>query len=227
MKLVKKSYDEESYELDNVYNETDDRYYYVAVDSSIWYNWNNIWIAELGMYSLIWNIYPVLCLYKSEFYCLNGTSWFGLKSGEDLFRQKMASFFPDRRRFLQPEWVQYVQVSNCKRIPVFPPEFSVLPRKISEYLRPDSSSDANSRVMRGLRKTLNANGLCLKDVFPPCDKHRFSLRLSPYQGLKSSISRPQTGLIGTRNGLNRNTKRIIPDYTTGYIIRRFALKQPW
>lgn len=28
MKPVKKSYDEESYELDNVYNETDDRYYY-------------------------------------------------------------------------------------------------------------------------------------------------------------------------------------------------------
>ena len=38
MKPVNKSYDEESYELDNVYNETDDRYYYVAVDSSIWYN---------------------------------------------------------------------------------------------------------------------------------------------------------------------------------------------
>lgn len=37
MKPVKRSYDEESYELDNVYNETDDRYY-VAVDSSIWYN---------------------------------------------------------------------------------------------------------------------------------------------------------------------------------------------
>lgn len=36
MRLVKKSYDLESYELDNVYNENDDRY--VKENSSIWYN---------------------------------------------------------------------------------------------------------------------------------------------------------------------------------------------
>ena len=37
MKTVKKVYDEEAFELDNVYNEIDDRPY-TMVDSSIWYN---------------------------------------------------------------------------------------------------------------------------------------------------------------------------------------------
>ncbi len=36
MRTVKRSYDFESYELDNVYNEVDDRY--VKENSSIWYN---------------------------------------------------------------------------------------------------------------------------------------------------------------------------------------------
>ena len=36
MKPTKKSLDEESYELDNAYNEDDDRMN--MVDSSIWYN---------------------------------------------------------------------------------------------------------------------------------------------------------------------------------------------
>jgi len=35
MKLKRKSYGQEDYELDNVYNEEDDRYQ--TVDSSIWY----------------------------------------------------------------------------------------------------------------------------------------------------------------------------------------------
>ena len=36
MRTIKKVYDLESYELDNVYNETDDRE--IRVDSSVWYN---------------------------------------------------------------------------------------------------------------------------------------------------------------------------------------------
>ena len=36
MRTVKKVYDLESYELDNTYNETDDRD--IRVDSSVWYN---------------------------------------------------------------------------------------------------------------------------------------------------------------------------------------------
>jgi hypothetical protein len=37
MRPRRKSYNEESYELDNVYNETDDRYG-MSSDSSIWYS---------------------------------------------------------------------------------------------------------------------------------------------------------------------------------------------
>lgn len=36
MRRVKRAYDLEAFELDNVYNETDERNLYV--DSSIWYN---------------------------------------------------------------------------------------------------------------------------------------------------------------------------------------------
>ena len=36
MRTVKRVYDLESYELDNVYNETDERE--IRVDSSVWYN---------------------------------------------------------------------------------------------------------------------------------------------------------------------------------------------
>ena len=36
MRTAKKAYDIESFELDNIYNEDNDRY--IRVDSSIWYN---------------------------------------------------------------------------------------------------------------------------------------------------------------------------------------------
>lgn len=36
MRRAKRAYDIESFELDNIYNEDDDRY--IRVDSSIWYN---------------------------------------------------------------------------------------------------------------------------------------------------------------------------------------------
>lgn len=36
MRTVKRVYDLESYELDNVYNETDE--HEIRVDSSVWYN---------------------------------------------------------------------------------------------------------------------------------------------------------------------------------------------
>lgn len=36
MRTVKRTYDLESYELDNTYNEVDDRE--IRMDSSIWYN---------------------------------------------------------------------------------------------------------------------------------------------------------------------------------------------
>ena len=79
---------------------------------------------------------------------------------------------------------------------IFPSEFSVLPQKSSAYLRADSPADANSRNMRGLLKTLNIKDLYLRHIFSPRKKHCFSMRLSPYQGLKCLISHPKRDKIG-------------------------------
>ena len=79
---------------------------------------------------------------------------------------------------------------------IFQSEFSVLPRKYSVYLRADSPADANSQNMRDLLKTLNIKDLYSRHIFPPCKKHCFSMRLSPYQGLKYLISQPETDIIG-------------------------------
>ena len=57
---------------------------------------------------------------------------------------------------------------------VFPSEFSVLPRKINEYLRADFPPDANSRKIRDLRKVLDINNLHPRDIFSLCNKHCFS-----------------------------------------------------
>ena len=70
----------------------------------------------------------------------------------------------------------YVQLSDCNRILIFRSEFPDIPRKISEYLRTDSPSGANLRVMRALRKQLNSNNLCLKGIFMHCKKHHFDLQ---------------------------------------------------
>ena len=133
---------------------------------------------------------------------------------------------PDKRCPVLPENHQYGSLSNCKQILIFHFEFSVLPRKISAYLLADSLSDANTRIMRGLRKTLSASGLRPTTVFPASDKHRFGTRLSPYQGLKRSISRPRTGLNGPRNRHYRNTGRTFPDYAPGYIRMRYGRQEP-
>ena len=79
---------------------------------------------------------------------------------------------------------RYGQLSDCNRILIFRSEFPVIPRKINEYLRTDFPSDANTRIIRGYCKLLISNNLCLTDTFLHCNKHHFSMRLSPYQGLK-------------------------------------------
>ena len=64
---------------------------------------------------------------------------------------------------------------------------------------------------------LNINDLCLKNVFPLCNMHRFVMRYGPFQGLKSTISCTNMGLIGLRNGLYHNVKLINSDYVIGYM----------
>ena len=57
------------------------------------------------------------------------------------------------------------------------------------------------------------------DISPHCEKHHIVMRNGPYQGLKSTILHPKMGLIGPRNGLYQEVKRMIPDYEMGYTKR--------
>ena len=98
--------------------------------------------------------------------------------------------------YFQQKVKQSRAVTHFQCHAIFPSEFSVLPQKSSAYLRADSLSDANSQNTRDLFKTLNIKDLYSRHIFPPCKKHCFSMRLSPYQGLKCLISHPKTDGIG-------------------------------
>ena len=107
---------------------------------------------------------------------------------------------------------------------VFMSEFSVLPRKISAYLRTDPSSDVNSRKIRDFYNILNINNLHFRRILSLCKKHHFVMRNGPFQGLKSTILHPKMGLIGMQNGYYQKAKRMIPDYDMGYIKRSYRPK---
>ena len=70
---------------------------------------------------------------------------------------------------------QYGALSDFQHSVFFSSEFSVLPQKISENLRADFPSDANSRKIRVLRNLLNINGLNVKTDFPSCNMHCFGM----------------------------------------------------
>ena len=56
----------------------------------------------------------------------------------------------------------YRRLSDCNRILNFQPQFPVLPRKISEYLRTDFHLDANTRIMKGSYNNVSStNCKCL------------------------------------------------------------------
>ena len=84
--------------------------------------------------------------------------------------------------FIHLRIIRNVQLSNWKRILIFPSEFSVLPRKISAYLRAESPSGANTRKIRGFSKILNINSLYLMVILSHCKKHHFTFRNGPFQG---------------------------------------------
>ncbi len=128
--------------------------------------------------------------------------------------------------FLMMKINRYAPLSNRNRILIFPSEFSVLPRKISEFFRADSPSAANTRVMRGFYNILNVNNLCLRGISSHCKKHYSGLRNSLFRGLKRTILHPKTGFIASRNGLNRNAECTVPDYVMGYVERRSGREWP-
>ena len=117
-------------------------------------------------------------------------------------------------------------LSDCNRISFFPSEFSDIPRKISAYLRTESYSGANTRIMRGSHIVLIINDLYLNGISSHCKKHHFGLRNGQYLVLKQAISHPNIGFIGLRNGQYRNTESIFSDYDMGYMKSRYAPKRP-
>ena len=114
--------------------------------------------------------------------------------------QKYRFFNHEPTSFFLPVLNRYGPLSDCNRILIFRSWFSDIPRKISEYLRADFPSDVNMRKIRGFYKILNINNLTLEDVLSFFKKHYFGLRNGPFQGMKSTISHPEIGLIGLRNG---------------------------
>ena len=112
---------------------------------------------------------------------------------------------------------RYRQLSNRKRILIFPPEFPDIPRKISAYLRTDSPSAANTRKIRCCHNVLDINDLRLKGISSLCKKHHFGLRNRPFWGPKSIISHADMDYFAPRNGQYQNAECIFPDYVMGYI----------
>lgn len=121
---------------------------------------------------------------------------------------------------------QYGRLSIYNRFSVFHSQFHDIPRKISAYLRTDSSSGENMWIMRGFYNIFNINDLYLRTILSHCEKHHFGLRNRPFQELKQAISHPNMGFIATRNSQYQKAKRTFPDYIMGYVKRRCYTKCP-
>ncbi len=122
------------------------------------------------------------------------------------FRQKESDFSPISALPSSSGGKATRALSDFKYPAVFSSEFSVLPQKTSAYLRASSPSDANTRKIKDLCKQLNIKYLQATNTFPSCNKHHFSMRYCPYQGLKRTMSCPDTDNIRPQNGHYRNAK---------------------
>ena len=103
-------------------------------------------------------------------------------------------------------------LSDCNRIPVFHSGFPDIPRKISAYLRTESSSGANTRIMRGFCKMLYINDLYLrvflrfaKSTISACEMAYIGGRKAPYRTLIWALSQHEMGCFGNRNVSFRTT----------------------
>ena len=101
----------------------------------------------------------------------------------------------DKRCFRMSEQEQHSPLSICNRFSDFPSGFPDIPRKISAYLRTESSSNANTRIMKGLYKTLNINDLYFKDISSHRKKHHIGLRNGLFQGAIWCFSAYEIGFI--------------------------------
>ena len=138
---------------------------------------------------------------------------------------KAEASLPNKHCFLMLKEIKYKSLTDCNRILIFTSEFSFLPRKISAYLRTDSSSDANTRKIRDYSNILNINNLCLRGISSYCKMHHIGMRNGPYRVPKQAILHSEIGFIALRNGQYQNTERAFPDYVMGYIERRYRQKR--
>ena len=138
---------------------------------------------------------------------------------------KAEASLPNKHCFLMLKEIKYKSLTDCNRILIFTSEFSFLPRKISAYLRTDSSSGVNTQKISGYRNILNINYLCLNGISSLCKKHHFGLRNRPFRRPKSTISHPKMGYFAPRNGQYRKARRAFSDYVSGYVERRNRQKQ--
>ena len=145
----------------------------------------------------------------------------GLRPGK-----KTAGEGEDECRLMRLRMNRCGLLSDCNRIPVFHSGFPDIPRKISAYLRTESSSDANTRILKGFYKMLYINDLHLRGISSLCKKHHFGLRNGLYWRPKSTISHPEIGFFRLRNGHYQKAKRTFPDYDTGYMKSPYARKRP-
>ena len=106
---------------------------------------------------------------------------------------KAEASLPNKHCFLMLKEIKYKSLTDCNRILIFTSEFSFLSRKISAYLRTDSSSGANTQKISGYRNILNINYLCLNGISSLCKKHHFGLRNRPFRRPKSTISHANMG----------------------------------
>ena len=116
---------------------------------------------------------------------------------------KTEASLPNKHCFLMLKEIKYKSLTDCNRILIFTSEFSFLPRKISAYLRTDSSSDANTRKIRDYSNILNINNLCLRGISSYCKKHRFGLRNGLFRTTKWAISESKTCFFGLCFGICR------------------------
>ena len=72
--------------------------------------------------------------------------------------------------------LENTELSNFQYPAIFSSEFSVLPQKSSAYLRADSPSGANSRILRGYPKILDARHLHTTIILSAYEKHCLGMR---------------------------------------------------
>ena len=99
--------------------------------------------------------------------------WLNKNSAGTGFNGGTGTLSQSRRCYIQHKVRQSRPFTDFQYLSVFPSEFSVLPQKINENLQRGSASDANTREIRTLLKTLDINNLYSRVIFSSYEMHHF------------------------------------------------------